>query len=323
MTPMKAHILILFFVLGFSGSAFSNGSELVEIVECYVQSVEKNDRVPNDRANVRVIVRNNGFQHGEVIQYGYDSKNLEATLNDKLGFEFTLDSGIVEFQFYPKNQVGFSEITSHPIHIAGGSITTLVIHFRTQSHLNEMVKKPVIYLYPTKNEIVSVQLKPKGELTFTYPIYENGWTFTATPTGELQFVDGTYNYLFWEAEMEIDQSDWMTEGKIVGRDELLEYLESVVEKMRFTSKEKADFITFWAPQLLRYDQTFVRFVFNEECDQFAELDISPTPDEVIRLYILWTPVNLQSAPENVAPQQVPETKVREGFAVVEWGGIEL
>lgn len=319
---MKTGLLFALFTLSFASSAISNGSENMEITECYVLSVEDDENIPKDRAMVRVQVLNNGFQEGEVIQYGYANLSLKAELDNALSFEFSMDSGIVEFQFYPKNRAGISEITSTPLHIKGGAITTLAIHFRNQGEVMEMIKKPVIYLYPTQNEVVSVEVKTPGELIFTYPNYDNGWTFTATPSGELQFGDDTYNYLFWEAEQEFAQSDWMRVGRMVVRDELLEYLESVVEKLGFTSKEKADFITFWAPQMQRYDQTFVRFMFNEECNQFAELTMSPTPDQLIRLYVIWSPIDSQKVIREYDVQQFPEMLTRKGFTVLEWGGIQ-
>ena len=40
-------------------------------------------------------------------------------------------------------------------------------------------EKPVIYLYPETETEVTVQLDFDGELTCTYPAYDNGWTVTA------------------------------------------------------------------------------------------------------------------------------------------------
>lgn len=45
--------------------------------------------------------------------------------------------------------------------------------------------KPVIYLYPEEETQVSVRLDFDGELTSTYPSYEDGWTVDASPDGTL------------------------------------------------------------------------------------------------------------------------------------------
>ena len=61
--------------------------------------------------------------------------------------------------------------------------------------------KPVIYLYPETKTQVTVALDYSGELTCTYPTYDDGWTVTAAPDGTLTDERGqTYNYLYWEGE---------------------------------------------------------------------------------------------------------------------------
>ncbi|MBQ2385447.1 MAG: hypothetical protein II292_04480, partial [Clostridia bacterium] len=45
--------------------------------------------------------------------------------------------------------------------------------------------KPVIYLYPTEETVVSVKLEYDGELTATYPEYNGEWQVVASPDGTL------------------------------------------------------------------------------------------------------------------------------------------
>ena len=45
--------------------------------------------------------------------------------------------------------------------------------------------KPVIYLYPKEEMEVTVRLELDGNLTCTYPAYDEGWTVTARPDGTL------------------------------------------------------------------------------------------------------------------------------------------
>ena len=45
--------------------------------------------------------------------------------------------------------------------------------------------KPVAYLYPQTETEVTVRLDYDGELTCTYPAYEDGWTVSARPDGTL------------------------------------------------------------------------------------------------------------------------------------------
>lgn len=322
---MKKRIFFLLTLIGFSQTLLAETSEYLEIVEYRVASIVNDSTVPNDRALIRVSVVNTDFEKGDVILYGNEAFSLEATLDKNAEFEFMLDAGIVELQFFPKNRTGFAEIITVPLHMQGGAITTLIIHFFEQAEIIQSIKKPVIYLYPTEPQEISVQLQTKGDLTFTYPDYDNGWNFTATPSGDLHFADETYSYLFWEAEMELtDAHYFMDEGKRVNREELLEYIESSLDQFGFNSKEKADFITFWVPQMLRYEHTQIHFVFNESCDQFAELSISPQPDQILRFYMIWSPIDaLNSSDVPLSPQQFPLKNPRDGFTVLEWGGAEM
>lgn len=64
--------------------------------------------------------------------------------------------------------------------------------------------KPVIYLYPQEEQETSVRLDYDENLTCTYPVYNEGWSVTARPDGQLVDENGiSYNYLYWEGK-----SDW-------------------------------------------------------------------------------------------------------------------
>ena len=84
--------------------------------------------------------------------------------------------------------------------------------------------KPVIYLYPEQEIEVSVQLDYDGELTCTYPAYEDGWSVTAQPDGTLTDEAGKqYSYLFWEGETDIEYD--MSRGFVVKGSDTAEFLQ--------------------------------------------------------------------------------------------------
>lgn len=253
-----------------------------------------------------------------VMRYSIDGVEGASELLDNT-ISIPASPGKHVFQFF--YTTFYFEVYTDSLEISPGYHSTYEVWMSRSDEIIE-VDKPVIYLYPEVKTEVEVKLDIVGTPTFYYPAYADSWKFTAMPSGDLIFGKNTYNYLFWEAEMEVAANDWMDEGKIVSRAELMPYLESVLEQFHFTSKEKADFITFWAPQMQRHDHTFVRFVFNEACDQFAELTITPTPDQLVRLYILWTPIDPDLEARTYELQQFPELPKRNGFTVLEWGGIE-
>ncbi|MBQ4050910.1 MAG: hypothetical protein IJD13_04715 [Oscillospiraceae bacterium] len=57
----------------------------------------------------------------------------------------------------------------------------------------------------------------------------------------------------------------------------------------------------------------------ENYDSAAKLNISPEPDNVLRVMMAWKP---SDRPVSLPPQTVRPFE-REGFTVVEWGGAAL
>jgi hypothetical protein len=182
-----------------------------------------------------------------------------------------------------------------------------------------IMDKPVIYLYPEIETAVSVKMDIKGKVSFTYPELKGSWNFIAQPDGDLIFGEKTYNYLFWESHQDRQFSELeRKEGFIVTKNEVVSFLEDKLTKAGLTSKEQADFITYWGPRLAAHDQTFVRFEFNEECKRYAEMEITPKPDHIYRIYMAWMPIQDEMI---VTPQKIEKID-RSGFTVLEWGGYE-
>ncbi len=182
--------------------------------------------------------------------------------------------------------------------------------------------KPVIYFYSPKELAVNVELAPNGTFTYTYPAYENGWKGTVKAKGGIDIRNKHYPYLFWEGTTNgvgslVDYS----EGYLVEKENITAFLEEKLTEMGLNDQERTDFITFWGPRMVHSEKNHVQFLFNEEYDDIAALNITPKPDHQFRLYMLWTPVP-ESADLNPAPQELPAVR-HDGFSVVEWGGSEL
>lgn len=253
------------------------------------------------------------------IRYAYNGLNQVAVLNERQSFDVKLEPGMYVFEFYYSSQ--FFEIRTDSIKINGQQHIYATVFFQ-YSETEIMVDKPVIYFYPEKTSNIDIQLKPKGNLTFTYPEYNEGWKVKADPTGELKIGNNSYNYLFWESSQQIDFSkEDYNEGFIVDGKNASTFLEEQLDAFGLNSKEKADFITFWGPQLGKNKLNFVHFVLNEDCDQFAELNITPKPDNIYRIYILTCSLNEN---EIIVPVEQKIEKIdRTGFTVIEWGGSQI
>ena len=58
---------------------------------------------------------------------------------------------------------------------------------------------------------------------------------------------------------------------------------------------------------------------SERYTDTAKLDIDPTPDSLLRVFMAWKPLHKA---QNIEPQTFAPF-ARDGFTVVEWGGCEV
>lgn len=179
--------------------------------------------------------------------------------------------------------------------------------------------KPVIYLYPSQAQDVSVKLHFDGNVFATYPDYNNGWQVTAHPDGRIVSDGAEYSYLFWEGYPSSERKyDWTT-GFVVKGSETREFLQEKLAEIGLTPKEYNEFIVYWYPKMQDNEYNLIHFANYDEYDKYAELEIAPKPDSVLRVFMVYKPID---EPVDVTPQSFAEFH-RNGFTVVEWGGSEL
>jgi len=179
-------------------------------------------------------------------------------------------------------------------------------------------EKPVIYLYPTTEQKVSVELDYKGELTCTYPQYKDEWRVKAKPDGTLTNIadNREYSYLYWEGTY---NKKWdMSKGFVVKGEETEKFLQEKLEYLGLTPKEYNEFIVYWLPIMQENEYNLITFA-GEEYENIAPLKITPKPDSILRVMMVFKPLN---KPINVEEQEL-KPFIRKGFTVVEWGGIKV
>ena len=181
----------------------------------------------------------------------------------------------------------------------------------------ELTAKPIIYLYPEKETEVSVRLDYDGELTVTWPVYEDGWNVTARPDGTLLDAEGNaYSYLFWEGVTDAEYD--FSKGFCVAGEDTADFLRETLAEIGLTPEEYNEFIVYWLPQM--QDNTYNLISFQQErYTQNAKLDITPEPDSMLRVFMAWKPLE---RPQEIEPQEFTPFR-REGFTVVEWGGTKV
>ena len=175
--------------------------------------------------------------------------------------------------------------------------------------------KPVIYLYPEEKTDVSVKLDLDGDITCAYPDYRDGWEVTAYPDSTIidKYDGEEYYCLYWEGK---GAADWdMSKGFAVKREDTADFLRSKLKEIGLTPRESNEFIIYWLPELQKNECNFITFQ-TEAYEKNAGLEISPAPDSILRVFMVYEPCSEDFAPE---PQEFEHFE-RNGFTVVEWGG---
>lgn len=178
--------------------------------------------------------------------------------------------------------------------------------------------KPVDYLYPTSSTEVSVKLDYNGTLTSTYPKYNDGWTVLAHPDGTLidPATGREYYCLFWEGVSDVEYD--LSKGFVISGEDTASFLEESLEKLGLNQREINEFIIYWLPRMEVNPYNLITFQ-NEIYTENAKLTVTPTPDTMIRVFMVWKSLD---APIEIEEQDLSAPE-REGFTVVEWGGAEI
>jgi hypothetical protein len=178
--------------------------------------------------------------------------------------------------------------------------------------------KPVIYLYPEITTDLEVKLFPQGGFTYTEPVYYNGWRVTASPDGTIINRDDgkVYPYLFWEGRgsMYVSPNRYW----VVKQNSVHEFLTSTLSRLGLNIKEIADFQEFWEPRMQGSLYYKIGFYGTDVMNQLAPLSVSEKPDTLLRILMDYEPL---AAPVKANPPILPPTPERNGFTVVEWGGV--
>lgn len=178
--------------------------------------------------------------------------------------------------------------------------------------------KPVIYLYPTKETQVKVQVG--AQITKSEPTYPSqGWLVTAKPNGELTYQNQSYPYLFWEGLGNGIYPDYQNRGTVVAQRDLVSTLYKQLSKLGLNQKESADFMEFWQPKLPKTPYVRLTWLNTKDMDVLAPLNVSPKPDTSIRIFLEFQGLE---KPITLKPQKLTAPP-RNGFTLIEWGGLLL
>lgn len=171
-----------------------------------------------------------------------------------------------------------------------------------------MAKKPVIYLYPQKKTKISVSVElSDAHMVAEYPKSKNGtWTVEASSRGSLVDLSSgkKYGYLFWEAEKRSAFTLDTTKSDCVASKDVEAYLEKSLKTLGLNTREANDFIVYWLPVLEKNPYSLIEWKSTEYTDM-AKLHISPKPDTIIRVFMVF---RKSEKPVKTTPQKLQKAR---------------
>ncbi|NTU46263.1 hypothetical protein HGA88_01420 [Candidatus Roizmanbacteria bacterium] len=193
------------------------------------------------------------------------------------------------------------------------------VPFGEPLHFMTMVRKPVVYVYSPIKQEVNIHLNYAGEIITEYPRRKSGnWQGNALPNGTIEIDGKQYPYLFWEGTTPSKTLWDFSTGYCIAGDEAEHFLENILEKFAFNSREKTDFITYWLPELQKNEFSVISFPL-AQYSALSTLTITPQPMQIIRVFMAFKKVLKPMQLE--APLISPTKRQTDVFHVVEWGGV--
>lgn len=206
--------------------------------------------------------------------------------------------------------------------------------------------KPVIYLYPEKQTEVRLSFVSPVALNTNIPTYNNGWFVSASPNGILTDLqsfhtdcskidsshagseyaaaackNNTYPYIYWSGKSVENSYPQVKGGWIVEKENLNSFMQNKLSAMGLTEKESRDMITYWVPKMKEKNGLYYRISFlqTKDLNTFIPMHVNPQPDSIVRVFLDWKALSSKPMVTPI-PQQL-EKMERNGFVLVEWGGL--
>jgi hypothetical protein len=261
---------------------------------------------------------------GQVVTNNYEYK---CTVKSDGTYSITIPSRIKNLYFVSYNQYEVSVLDYD-----FKSQTKVKINFRSSSRpvQEEMVEKPVIYLYSADTTDVSLEINPTGDFSFTYPAYTDGWNVKSTPSGNVIHKGKTYPYLFWEGQHKDIGFNFTNlssglEGFYIKTDTCITFLENTLSYLGLNATESTDFITYWGPRIQNHPFAFIQFKeLASYAAEVASMKVSPHPNSIQRIFMVFEGIDNNEILKDmtiVTPKLSPFN--RWGFSLIEWGGSEV
>jgi hypothetical protein len=176
--------------------------------------------------------------------------------------------------------------------------------------------KPVVYLYPSIPQEVSVRVGADVKISDPYYDPKTGWHAFAWPNGQLVVNGKTYGSLFWEGPGH-GEYPGITTGTVVKRADVVATMRTQLKQQGLKQNEVDDFVDYWQTRIPNKPYVRLAWFDTAQMDELAPLTISPKPTTTIRVFLDMAGSDTDFA----IPAPKFDAPARTGFTAVEWGGL--
>ncbi len=193
------------------------------------------------------------------------------------------------------------------------------VQFTRKDYLTPVACEPILYVYPEESMDVEIAVDSKVKLIASYPSHKDGWYVKAESNGNLVDYKSQVkeHRLFWEGVS--DFLPPLKTGFVKHRSEISHFLDEKLTYLGLNEIEIAEFKEAWLADLQEKSYCFITFYDQKYIDQYAPIDIQPVPDQFIRVLMDFKPLE---APVQVTEPVLAKAPERQGYVVVEWGGLK-
>ena len=214
-------------------------------------------------------------------------------------------------------------LSYHPVIFWGCPYGSFYRYTSSEFIVEGGIAKPAIYLYPKTDMNVTVRIEDiNGSLSFTYPSYDNIWEVFARRTGIIHDYGSRMDcdYLWWESNPSTYVYP-LNRGFVVRSDDAIMEIGKHLDTFGLNDKETDDFLEYWRPLVEKESSKYlyITYMFNEQVDYYAKLNVDPKPDTTMRVLMFYKPLEEYI---NVDELEIPQME-RAGFVLVEWGGSKI
>lgn len=178
--------------------------------------------------------------------------------------------------------------------------------------------KPVVYFYSKDEKNIHFDVNPIGGFTHTEPQHNDGWDLRTIGNGRIrdQHTGKEYDSLLWEG-MALGYNV-PEEGWVVAINDLDEFFDEKLRVLGMNNKEIEDFKEYWIARLNDFPYYRLSFMDREQFDYLAPLSFSQSPDNIIRVMMI---AKGEQNYYDLQEQNLITNTSRQGFTIVEWGGM--